>query len=320
MRWNKYTINTLASATDIISCELAELGIEGIEIEDNIQLSEEDKQSMFIDFLPEVDESDKTAKISFYLEDGKFDDVKILTDVRAMLKEISEYCEIGDGTIQSSQTEDKDWANNWKKYFKSFCINDIYIKPTWEEEEDEYKDKTKILIDPGAAFGTGAHETTKLVILQLQKYLKKDDMVLDVGCGSGILSIVALKLGAKHALGTDLDPVAIVSSRENAEVNGIAEEDFELIKGNIIDEEPVIEAVGFERYDVVCANILAEVLVPLSKVIYKHMKMGAYLIMSGIIDSKEELIKKTFDADEHYEVVEVNRLGEWSNVTVKRVK
>ncbi len=318
MKWNKYTINTITSAIDMISYTLNEIGVEGIEIDDNVQLTDEDKQSMFIDFLPELPEDDGKANVSFYIDSDE-DDGELLSRVREELEDMRSYMDIGEGTITESETEDKDWMNNWKQYFKSFSIGDIFIKPTWEEESDEMQGKTVVHIDPGAAFGTGAHETTQLVIKQLTKYLKKGDEVLDVGCGSGILSIVSLLLGAGHALGTDLDPVAIVASRENAEVNGISEEAFTLMEGNIIDNREIKDAVGYNKYDIVAANILAEVLVPLSGIIAEHMKTGAYLITSGIIDDKEELVVKTFNENPDFEIVEVNHQGEWVNVTVKKI-
>ena len=273
---------------------------------------------MFIDFLPELPEDDGKANVSFYIDSDE-DDGELLSRVREELEDMRSYMDIGEGTITESETEDKDWMNNWKQYFKSFSIGDIFIKPTWEEESDEMQGKTVVHIDPGAAFGTGAHETTQLVIKQLTKYLKKGDEVLDVGCGSGILSIVSLLLGAGHALGTDLDPVAIVASRENAEVNGISEEAFTLMEGNIIDNREIKDAVGYNKYDIVAANILAEVLVPLSGIIAEHMKTGAYLITSGIIDDKEELVVKTFNENPDFEIVEVNHQGEWVNVTVKKI-
>lgn len=317
MKWNKYTVNTLTSAIDVVSCSLMEVGVEGIEISDNVALSDEDKQSMFIDFLPELPEDDGRAQLSFYI-DSEEDDGTLLARAKEELESLKEFMDIGEGTIIESETEDKDWMNNWKQYFKSFSIDDIYIKPTWEETTEDMEDKTVVLIDPGAAFGTGAHETTQLVIRQLKKYLKPGDKLLDVGCGSGILSIVGILLGADKALGTDLDPVAIVSSRENAQTNNIPDEKFELLEGNIIDDKAIMDAVGYECYDVVAANILAEVLVPLSKVIAKHMKKGAVLITSGIIDEKEELVVNTFKENEDFELLEVNYQGEWVNVTVRR--
>ena len=270
MKWNRYTIKTTTEAVDLISCMLAELGIEGIEIQDNVQLTQEEAKTMFVDFIPELPPDDGTAKVNFYI-DADEDDNTILGKVEEGLEELRTFVNVGDATVTESQTEDKDWINNWKQYWHTFTIGDLYIKPTWEPVTDEMKGHQVLSIDPGTAFGTGSHETTRMVILQLQKYIKGGEEVLDVGCGSGILSVVALKYGANHALGTDLDPNAIIASEENAQQNDIAPEKLEVIEGNIIDDKAVQDRCGYECYDVVCANILADVLEPLSAEITQHM-------------------------------------------------
>ena len=250
MKWNRYTIKTTTEAVDLISCMLAELGIEGIEIQDNVQLTQEEAKTMFVDFIPELPPDDGTAKVNFYI-DADEDDNTILGKVEEGLEELRTFVNVGDATVTESQTEDKDWINNWKQYWHTFTIGDLYIKPTWEPVTDEMKGHQVLSIDPGTAFGTGSHETTRMVILQLQKYIKGGEEVLDVGCGSGILSVVALKYGANHALGTDLDPNAIIASEENAQQNDIAPEKLEVIEGNIIDDKAVQDRCGYECYDVV---------------------------------------------------------------------
>ena len=290
MRWNKYTLTTTAEAEDMISSMMMEAGIEGIEIEDKVPLSESDKSQMFVDILPEGPADDGVARISFYLEPDQ-DNAAILAAVEEGLEEIRSWgVDVGTGTIEASQTEDKDWINNWKQYFHQFYVDDILIKPSWEEVKPEDREKLLIQIDPGTAFGTGMHETTQLCIRQIKKYVKPDTVLLDVGTGSGILSIAALKLGAKFACGTDLDPCAITAVKENMEVNGVEEDKYTVMLGNIIDDKAVQEAVGYEKYDMVVANILAEVLVPLTPVILGQMKPGALYITSGIIDDKEETV------------------------------
>ncbi len=317
MKWNKYSIETTTEAVDLISCALAELGIEGVEIEDNVQLTQEEAKTMFVDFIPDLPPDDGSAKVNFYI-DADEDDNTILGKVEAELEDMRAYCNIGSGRITESQTEDKDWINNWKQYWHTFTIGDLYIKPTWEPVTEEMKGHPVLSIDPGTAFGTGSHETTRMVIRQLQKYVKGGEEVLDVGCGSGILSVVALKYGAKHAFGTDLDPNAIIASRENAGQNDISLELLEVIEGNIIDDKAVQDACGYERYDIICANILADVLIPLSEVITKHMKHGAYFITSGIIDTKEQEVADCYNNNPELEVVEINHDGEWVNVTARR--
>ena len=195
MKWNKFTIKTTTEAEDYLSAMLDEIGVEGIEIEDNVPLSKEDQSAMFIDFLPELPQDDGTSKVSFYI-DAEKDYEEILEQVKAGIEEWRQFVDIGEGSIVQSETEDIDWQNNWKEFFKAFTIDDILIKPTWEELKEEDKGRILIEIDPGVSFGTGKHETTQLCIRQLRKYMKDSAKVLDVGCGSGILSIVALKLGA----------------------------------------------------------------------------------------------------------------------------
>lgn len=296
MKWRRYTIKTTTEAVDIISSELDDLGIEGIEIEDNVQLTQEEAKTMFVDFIPDLPEDDGTAKVSFYIEceEGSTfeDDAKLISDVKDRLKEISAYTNIGEGTISQSETEDKDWINNWKQYWHTFSIGDLYIKPTWEEVTEEMKGHPVLSIDPGTAFGTGSHETTRLVIKQIQKYVKEGMEVLDVGCGSGILSVVALKYGAKHAFGTDLDPNAIIASEENSEVNGIKPEQFKVIEGNIIDDPKVQEDAGFEKYDIVVANILADVLEPLSKEITQHMKKELTSLLLELLTARKRKLRQ----------------------------
>ena len=198
MRWKKYTLYTTEEAVDLVSATLAELGIEGIEIEDNAPLSERDTKGMFIDILPELPPDDGTARVSFYLEPGSGEEA-MLCRVREELEELSRFTDLGEARIEESLTEDKDWINNWKEFFKPFMVGDILILPTWETIPENAKYKELIHIDPGTAFGTGAHETTQLCIKQLEKYIQlekengnRDVEILDVGTGSGILGILLL--------------------------------------------------------------------------------------------------------------------------------
>ena len=242
---------------------------------------------------------------------------EILNAVKTELDGLRDFMDIGEGSIAIDETEDIDWINNWKQYFKQFYVDDILIIPSWEEVKEEDKDRMIIHIDPGTAFGTGMHETTQLCIRQLKKFVKEDTELLDVGTGSGILSIVALKLGAKHAVGTDLDPCAVPAVEENKEVNEIPAQDFDMMIGNIIDDKEVQDKVGYEKYDIVVANILADVLVPLTPVIVNQMKKGGIYITSGIIDNKEETVVEAVKAA-GLEVLEVTYQGEWVSVTARK--
>ena len=316
MKWNKFTLKTRSEVEDIVISTLADVGIEGVEIQDKQPLTESDKQQMFVDIMPDIPDDDGIAYLNFYLDVDE-DKEKVLADVRAALAEMQEFLDLGECTITESETEDKDWINNWKQYFKQFYVDDILIIPSWEEVKPEDRDKMIIHIDPGTAFGTGMHETTQLCIRQLKKYVTKDTELLDVGTGSGILSIIALKLGARHAVGTDLDPCAVPAVEENKEVNGIPVEAFDMMIGNIIDDKEVQDQVGYEKYDIVAANILADVLVPLTPVIVHQMKKGAYYITSGILDVKEEVVKESVQKA-GLTLVEVTRQGEWVCVTARK--
>ena len=316
MKWNRFTVKTNTEAEDIVISTLAEVGIEGVEIQDKQPLTEEDKAQMFVDIMPEGPADDGIAYLNFYLEEDA-DKEAILKDVREALDDLKNFMDIGEATIEESQTEDKDWINNWKQYFHQFYVDDILIVPSWEEVKAEDKDKMILHIDPGTAFGTGMHETTQLVIRQLKKYVTPDTEMLDVGTGSGILGIVALKLGAKHVLGTDLDPCAVPAVAENKEANQIVDETFDMVIGNIIDDKAIQDQAGYEKYDIVTANILADVLIPLTPVIVNQMKKGAYYITSGILDVKEKVVVEAVKAA-GLTVVEVTHQGEWVSVTARK--
>ena len=316
MKWNRFTIKTKTEAEDVIISALADVGVEGVEIQDKQPLTEKDKEQMFVDIMPEGSADDGIAYLNFYLEEDT-EVEPVLERVRGVLEEVRGYMDIGEGTITESQTEDKDWINNWKEFFHQFYVDDILIVPSWEEVKEEDKDKMILHIDPGTAFGTGMHETTQLVIRQLKKFVTKDTQMLDVGTGSGILGIVALKLGAAHVVGTDLDPCAIPAVADNKAANGIKDETFDMLIGNIIDDKEVQDTVGYEKYDIVTANILADVLVPLTPVIVNQMKKGAYYITSGILDVKEEVVVKAVQ-DAGLQLVEVTHQGEWVSVTARK--
>lgn len=316
MKWNQFRLKTTTEAEDIVSSMLADLGIEGVQIEDKIPLTQSDKEQMFVDILPDIPEDDGCAYLTFYLDED-VDKQEMLLKVRQELEEMRSYLNVGECTIKESQTEDVDWVNNWKQYFHQFYIDDILVIPSWENVEAKDSDKMVIHIDPGTAFGTGMHETTQLCIRQLKKYVTEDTEILDVGCGSGILGMLALKFGAKHSVGTDLDPCAIDATYENMDNNGISRDQYEVMIGNIIDDKAVQDKVGYEKYDIVAANILADVLVPLTPVIIHQMKKGGIYITSGIIEDKEDVVVEAVK-EAGLEVLEVNHQGEWVSVTARK--
>ncbi len=327
MKWVKFRIKTVTEAEDIIISTLYDIGLEGAQIEDKIPLTSLEKEQMFVDILPEGPADDGIAYLNFFVEkkeDGSLEvqgqptDVEtILGDVKRELEDLRMFCEIGEGSVEVDETEDIDWINNWKQYFHQFYIDDILVIPSWEDIKPEDTDKMVLHIDPGTAFGTGMHETTQLCIRQLRKYITPETKLLDVGTGSGILAILSLMFGAKHAVGTDLDICAIEAVAQNCQVNGIVPEQFEMMIGNIITDKEVQDRVGYECYDIVVANILADVLVPLTPVIVNQLKKGGIYITSGIIDDKEQTVVEAVKAA-GLEVLEVTYQGEWVSVTARK--
>ncbi|MCX4338240.1 MAG: 50S ribosomal protein L11 methyltransferase [Lachnospiraceae bacterium] len=354
MKWMKFQIKTVVDAEDIIISELYDRGLEGAQIEDKVPLTALEKEQMFVDILPEAEADDGVAYLSFFVEEREDGSLRlssqvageetmdvaadgetvteaeagsgaaktitkesVLALIEEALAEVRSYMEIGEWTVTVSETEDIDWINNWKQYFHQFTIDDLLVIPSWEEVREEDRDKRILHIDPGTAFGTGMHETTQLCIRQIWKYLTPGAELLDVGTGSGILAILALMYGAGHAFGTDLDPCAVEAVAQNMQANGIAKKDFELLIGNIITEQEVQDQAGVETYDIVTANILADVLVPLTPVIVPCLKKGGVYITSGIIEGKEDLVTRACEAA-GLTVLEVTAQGEWRSVTARK--
>lgn len=327
MKWMKFRIKTITEAEDIIISTLYDIGLEGAQIEDKIPLTALEKEQMFVDILPDGPEDDGIAYLSFFVEekeDGSLEVSGNPTDKETILEQIKEeldglrfFMEIGEGTVTVTETEDLDWINNWKQYFHQFYIDDLLVIPSWEEVKEEDRDKKILHIDPGTAFGTGMHETTQLCIRQIKKFLTPETELLDVGTGSGILAILALMYGARHAVGTDLDPCAVEAVAQNMKANGIPEQSFEMMIGNIITDKAVQDKVGYDCYDIVVANILADVLVPLTPVIVHQLKKGGIYITSGIINDKETVVREAVEAA-GLEILEVTYQGEWVSVTARK--
>lgn len=316
MKWRKVSLVTTTEAVDLISCLFDELGFEGIQIEDHVPLSEEEKKSMYIDIVPDLGEDDGKAVISSYVDMERSVE-EMEQSIEAGLDELAMFTDLGERKLSFDVTDDEDWINNWKAYFKPFRVtDDIVIKPTWETLDEVKEGDIVVDIDPGTAFGTGSHETTKLVIQGMEEYLHEDTELLDIGCGSGILSIIGLKLGAKHAVGTDIDPIAVEVAKENAAVNQIKEGKFDVYEGNLIDDEELQEEVGLGAYDVVVANILADVIIPLSAHVSKFMKKDGIFISSGIIDIKKDEVEAAL-LENGFEIVKITRMGDWFSFQAK---
>lgn len=327
MKWMKFRIKTTTEAEDMIISSLYDIGLEGAQIEDNTPLTSLEKEQMFVDILPDGPADDGIAYLNFFAEkkeDGTLevqgestDAETVLRKIKRELEELRQFVDVGEGAVSVDETEDIDWINNWKQYFHQFYIDDILVIPSWEEVKEEDGDKMVLHIDPGTAFGTGMHETTQLCIRQLRRYVTKGAQMLDVGTGSGILAILSLMFGAEHAVGTDLDPCAGEAAEQNCHANGIDPGRFDRIIGNLITDEAVQDAVGYEKYDIVAANILADVLIPLTPVVLQRLKRGGIYITSGIIDDKEGAVLETVKTA-GFEVREINRQGEWVCITARR--
>ena len=339
MKWNKYTINTTTEAQEIVTAMLADYEIYSVEIDNIVFIPDGDRQGgVFEELQPDMDADDGTSHVSFYLEEGT-DATELLENIKAELEDMRAYTNVGAGTIDSDVSDEVDWRDKWKEFFSSFEIGNIFIKPTWEETPEDLGDKTMIEIDPGISFGTGKHESTQLVIKQLQQIIGSDRYitvgdfpyapkvdstlnmdapeVLDVGCGSGILSVVALKLGASHVTGTDIEQDCIDSTYSNFDVNHLSHELGDFYVGNLIDDVDLQKQVGEAKYDIVVANILADIIIPMAPALAKTMKDGAYIITSGIIDFKEEEVKKAL-MNAGLTIVDTTAQGEWRSVTARK--
>lgn len=330
MKWMRFRVRTTADAEDILISSMQDIGLCGAQIEDHVPLTAAEKEQMFVDIMPEEPADDGSAVLSFYveetedgkllLEDGEKTPEEVRSEMENVIRELREYSDaIGDGTVTIEETEDIDWVNNWKQFFHQFWIDDVLVIPSWEKPaETDREPALTFHIDPGTAFGTGAHETTQLCIREIRKYLSKDTEILDVGTGSGILSILSLMLGAKSAVGTDLDPCAAPAIAENLEANGVDAERFEVILGNLIDDPKVQDEVGYDRYDIVVANILPNVLIPLTPAAVRAVKPGGVFITSGILEGKEESVAEAMEK-EGLQIVDITAQGEWRCVTGRKV-
>lgn len=312
MKWIKFRLETRVGAEEILIDQLMELGIEGVEIEDGIPLSEQEKAQMFVDIPLEKEEDGEIAYLNFYMEEG-VDVEEWKEKIQSLVEEWRSFLEVGSGKLEISQTEDLDWVNNWKTYFHQFYIDDILITPSWEEVPAENKEGLVISIDPGTAFGTGMHETTQLCIRQLRNYTQPGAKVLDVGCGSGILGMLALKFGASYVTGIDLDPNAKVATGENMEKNHVPFESYQVLIGDLKTEERVQKEMKYRTYDIVVSNILADVLVDLTKVSTGFLKEDGIYITSGIIEGKEDVVASAME-EAGISVLDVVSQGEWKSV------
>lgn len=338
MKWYKYELQTTTEATDLVIDMLSDLGIQGVEIRDRLPLTEADKELMYVDILPENLPDDGRASLIFYVEaegdSGErsalynsgteiekaiiFNIEELNRGIKEGLEELSAFIDIGEGSFSFEETSDMDWTDKWKEFFRSFRIGEnILVTPTWEEATKDKDDDIVIKIDPGIAFGTGSHETTRLCVKELQKYVKEGDVILDVGCGSAILTIAAMKLGAKYAFAIDIDEVAVAVAGENLLINDIPSERVHLEAGNILEEGELRDKVYGAEYDMITANILAPVLVLLTPVIAPVLKEGGLYICSGIVKEAAASVEEAIEAA-GLSLVSRNEDGDWVSLTARK--
>ena len=324
MDFTEVTISTATPGIDPVTGLLDDLGIEGYVLEDAADFQEflQDTE-IYWDYVDEDlvrEKSGAETRIKIYLTQDADGEAQLaaLRQRLDTLRAADPEGRYGRLAAEVGTVRQEDWEWGWKQYFKPFVVDDLLIKPTWEEIPEGMEGKKLIQIDPGMAFGTGKHETTKLCIAGIRKYVKPGDNVLDVGTGSGILSICALLSGASHVVGTDLDENAIDAAHENAQVNGITSEQYKVLIGNLIDDQAIKDEVGYEAYDVVVANILADVIIALQEVVAVHVKHGGIFITSGIIDMKEQAVMDAFAKNPEFEVIDVLHQGEWVSIVTRR--
>lgn len=309
--WIEIRVITQSPALEPISGIFYSLDCKGVSIEDPEDFFNTEKGPLTWDFadINILEHKGKCAVVKGYFAEE--DNItEILKYINEKIQEIRELgIEVGEGTVEAIKIHQEDWANNWKQYYKPTKVGErIVVKPMWEEY-NQAENELVIELDPGMAFGTGEHETTRMCIKALEKYVEKDSIVFDVGCGSGILAIAAAKLGAKKAIGVDLDPVAVESAKENIELNNI--KNIEVLYGNLLD---VVDG----KADIVVANILAEIVCILTEDVSKAINQGGYFISSGIIHDRVEMVtEKLLECG--FEVLKVNKDGEW-NCIIARLK
>lgn len=317
MNWNEYTIKTTTAAEGLMCQMLMEVGVEGVVILDNIPLTKQERELMYIDIEPTLPPDKGDAFLQFYLQADRDDLETLMEKIKEGMNEVAVFTPVGEGTIQCEETNDDDWLHKWKEFFKPFLLDDILIKPTWESIPENMNYRISIDIDPGTSFGTGQHETTQLCIRNIEKHMKLGDQILDLGCGSGILSIICLKLGADHVMGTDIDPICMEACRENMRRNQIEQTKYHFYCGDLISDPKIKDMISVKEYDIVVANILADIIIPMAPVVYLYLKKGGYFITSGIIDFKENPVKEAL-IEAGFEIIETNYQGEWVSITVRK--
>jgi ribosomal protein L11 methyltransferase len=315
MDWIKVTVYTTTAGIEPVSGRLMQLGITGLEIEDETEFKdflEETKD--YWDYVDDdlVKRMEGETRVIAYVSDD-ISGRELLTGIRGSMAELNELNEdniFGRLEVEIEGTKTEDWANVWKQYFHPLEIGEkLLIKPEWEDLKED-TDRIVFNINPGMSFGTGSHQTTQLCLEQLEKYVTPGCRMLDLGCGSGILSVVSLLLGAKEAFAVDIDPNCIDTAYENAAMNGVDKSVYTVISGNVVTDPNVKAIISQHKYEVVAANIVADVIIGLAPTAREYMKEGGVFITSGIIDGRQDEVKSALEA-EGFTVTDMQRRKDW---------
>ena len=292
MKWLELHIDTNYSGLEGVETMLSALGIDGVVIDDETEFQDFlENNHEYWDYVDEelAQKMQGRSRLTFYLEVGEEGFAK-MGEVRMALEELKkEHDDWGTLLMTMDTMEDADWENNWKQYYKPMEIGErLLVIPQWETAE--IGDRVPLILEPGLTFGTGSHATTRLCLMALEKHVKPGMRVVDLGCGSGILSIAALKLGASEARAIDIDDKCINVAYENAAMNGIGKDNYTVLAGNILTDQTAVEQLG-GGYDIVVANIVSDIIIALAPEVRYYMKKDALFLCSGIIDTRAEEVK-----------------------------
>ena len=311
MNWLELHINTNHKGLDPVTALLSSLGIDSVVIDDETDFQEFlENNHQYWDYVDEDLEKQMAGKsrITFYLEDAP-EAGETVTAVKIALSNLKkERSDLGTLDLSMEGVQDSDWENNWKKFYKPMEIGDrLLVIPEWETADP--KGRVTLLLNPGLTFGTGSHATTRLCLKALERYIHGGETVLDLGCGSGILSIAALRLGASRAFACDIDEKCETVAYENAALNGVGKDVYTVRTGDVLSDEKLKTAIG-GGYDMVVANIVSDVIIGLAPHVRPYLKEGGKFLCSGIIDTRAEEVKNELIAA-GWNVLETNSSEGW---------
>ena len=321
MDWIKVTVYTTTEGIEPVSGRLMQLGITGLVIEDESEFRDHlEETKEFWDYVDDelMERMSGETRVIAYVSDD-ISGHELLAAIRGSMAELDGMDgagEFGRLDVETEGTRTEDWANVWKQYFHAMEIGEkLLVKPEWEEL-DAPTDRVVFNINPGMSFGTGSHETTQLCLEQLEKYVTPGSRMLDLGCGSGILSVVSILLGAKEAVAVDIDPNCVDTAYENASMNDVPRDIYTVISGNVLTDPDVKSVISKNKYEVVAANIVADVIIGLAPAARMYMAEGGVFITSGIIDGRQDEVRAALEA-EGFTVADMRRRKDWWSIVCK---